>query len=77
MFPPIKLEKITKSNKKDLFELVSNINVMKYVGKRQVWSEEKTNKFINYCLKEENTNNKNTLYLKIVYEKDWYKLLNI
>ena len=70
MSPPIKLEKITKSNKKDLFELVSNINVMKYVGKRQVWSEEKTNKFINYCLKEKNTNNKNTLYLKIVYEKD-------
>ena len=37
MSPPIKLEKITKSNKKDLFELVSNINVMKYVGDRKTW----------------------------------------
>ena len=62
----IELDKITKSNKKDLFELVSNINVMKYVGKGNVWTNEKTNKFINYCLKEENTNNKNTLFLKII-----------
>lgn len=65
----ISLEKINNSNKKDLFELVSNYNVMKYVGKRNVWSSEKTNKFINYCTKEVNTQNKNTLYFKIIYKK--------
>lgn len=42
---------------------------MKFVGSREVWSEKKTNNFINYCVKEENTNNKDTLFLKIVYTK--------
>ena len=65
----IKLDKITKENKKDLFNIVSNLNVMKFVGSREVWSEKKTNNFINYCVKEENTNNKDTLFLKIVYKK--------
>lgn len=65
----IKLDKITQENKKDLFNIVSNLNVMKYVGSREVWSEKKTNNFINYCVKEENTNNKDTLFLKIVYTK--------
>ena len=37
----IKLDKITQENKKDLFNIVSNLNVMKYVGSREVWSEKK------------------------------------
>ena len=39
---------------------------MKFVGSRQVWPNEKVNRFIDYCTKEKNTNNQNNYYLKIV-----------
>jgi RimJ/RimL family protein N-acetyltransferase/tRNA1(Val) A37 N6-methylase TrmN6 len=39
---------------------------MKYVGSRQVWSNEKLNRFIDYCIQEKNTNNSDNLYFKIV-----------
>jgi RimJ/RimL family protein N-acetyltransferase len=64
----IKLDKLTKDSKKELYELVSDENVMKYVGIRKVWSNEKTEKFIQYSLQEQKEGITSTLYNKIVFE---------
>ena len=47
------LNKINKSDFKDIFELTSNPEVMKYIGNSKVWDKEKVNKFIYYCMDDE------------------------
>ena len=65
----INLKSINKSDRSNLHSLVSNYNVMKYVGARQVWENNKINRFIDYCIQEKNTNNQNNYFLKIVDKK--------
>jgi RimJ/RimL family protein N-acetyltransferase len=57
------LKNITENDKEDLYKIVSNHKIMKYVGDRKIWNKEKLNNFIKY--KEEDKNNKDILYCKI------------
>ena len=47
------LAKIVKSDFKDIMELTSNEDVMKYVGNSQIWNEKKVTNFINYCIEDD------------------------
>ena len=38
----IKLSNITNKNEKNLYEIVSNLDIMKYVGNRKAWNKKKT-----------------------------------
>lgn len=54
----MQLVKITKKHIDDLFEIVTDRNVMQYVGDGRIWSAEKTQKFIKYCLEDEKKDDK-------------------
>ena len=71
------LQHINKSDRKNIHSLVSNYNVMKYIGSRQVWSNEKLNRFIDYCVQEKNTNNSNNHFFKIVRDKKFVGIIGI
>ena len=44
----IKLQNITNKNLDDLIDIVSNLDVMKYVGSRKTWNKKRL-PFINNC----------------------------
>lgn len=63
-----KLKKINISDKNDVKKMVTDIEVMKYVGLRKIWNEEKINNFIKYTIHEQNSgdeNRVNALFYKI------------
>ena len=62
----ISLNSINKSDRSDLHSLVSNYNVMKYVGARQVWQNNKINRFIDYCIEEKIPIIKIIIFLKLL-----------
>lgn len=63
----IKLESISESDFNDIYEITSNINVMKFIGDGKIWDANKTKTFIKYCLEEEliNDNKRQQYYYKI------------
>ena len=54
----ILLDKITHTDYNDIIELTSDHEIMKYVGDSLIWSKDKVNKFINYCIQDEKINDK-------------------
>ena len=64
----VKNENITQNDYKDIAELTSNYNVMKYVGDGKIYSSKKVKNFIKYCEIEvnQNDNNRTNYYYKIV-----------
>ena len=66
----IKLSNITNKNENDLYKVVSNANVMKYVGDRKIWNRKKTKKFIQYTIQERKNNIKDILYCKITNSRN-------
>ena len=65
----IKLEQITEDDFNNIYEITSNINVMKFIGDGKLWDEKKTKNFIKYCIEEESiTNSKREQY--------YYKVIN-
>ena len=49
---PIVIEKITSKDRDDIRSLVTDNDVMKFVGGRKVWDNDKLDKFMEYTLKE-------------------------
>ena len=75
----IKLLKIKKSDIKDLLKITSNKDVMKFVGDGKIWNENKTKKFINFSVKEENNNidKRTSFYYKISLNKKLIGIIGI
>lgn len=69
----LELEDITKDDFKDILELTSNEDVMKYIGNSKVWDNKNVNNFIKYCLDDEKNkdNKRENYYYKIIsHEND-------
>ncbi len=66
----IKLEQVSEDDFNDIYEITSNINVMKYIGDGKIWDEKKTKNFIKYCIEEESIDDKKR-------EQYYYKITNL
>ena len=69
---PILIEKISNKDKDDIRLLVSDIEVMKYVGGRKIWDNDKINNFLEYTLKEYKSKSKDNIFMKIVDDQGEY-----
>jgi RimJ/RimL family protein N-acetyltransferase len=59
----VKLEKLIPEDYSELYEIVSNPEVAKYIGDSKPWTPEKTKKFIEYCIADDK---------KLDKERDWF-----
>ena len=68
----LELEDITKDDFKDILELTSNEDVMKYIGNSKIWDDKNVNNFIKYCLDDEKNkdNKRENYYYKIISHDD-------
>ena len=64
------LDKIVKSDFKNIKKLTSNEEVMKYVGNSKVWNNKNVTNFIDYCIEEQDNEDdrypRNNYYYKII-----------
>ena len=66
----ILLDKIKKDDYNSIFELTSDLEVMKYIGNGLTWSKDKVKRFIDFCLQDEKINDKKR-------ESYYYKIINL
>ncbi len=74
----IKLESINESDFNDIYEITSNINVMKFIGDSKIWDSSKTHTFIKYCVEEERlSDNKRQQYYYKILDTDNHKFVGV
>lgn len=66
------IEKITQKDKNNVRSLVTDYEVMKYVGGRKVWDPKKIDNFMKYTLEEYKSKQKDNLFMKIVDDQGSY-----
>ena len=71
---PLIIDKINNKDIEDITLLVTDYEVMKYVGGRKIWDKNKINKFIKYTLDEYKNQSKDNIYMKIVDDKGEQKI---
>lgn len=70
---PLVIEKITDKDRDDIRGLVTDNDVMKYVGGRKIWDNGKLDKFMKYTLKEYESKSRDNIFMKIVDDKEEYQ----
>ena len=67
----IKLKNINKNDFDNIYKIVSQKEIMKFIGNGNIWDKEKTHRFINYCLQEQKLpdSKRENYYYKIVSNK--------
>ena len=66
---PLVIKKITDQDRDNIRALVTDIGVMKYVGGRKIWDNDKLDKFMKYTLKEYESKSIDNIYMKIVNDR--------
>jgi RimJ/RimL family protein N-acetyltransferase len=71
------LNKISLEDREIIKNLVTDYDVMKYIGSRKTWDENQLNNFMKYTLEEYRTNSEDNLYMKILSDNIFIGLVGI
>lgn len=74
----LKLKNISKLDYDNILNIVSDENVMKYIGNGQIWTSDKTRRFINYSLEDQKLkDDRTTFFYKIVSGSKFIGIIGI